>query len=183
MQVVEALKKNNPDRKVIFATEYVSDTLEKSTFADTPDLLWVRTADELRNALATKEEMAFNFLEKILKLDIEIVGIEPTQAVTNAFLEERGLTRMTSAEKDHRYRFGGSVAVVNERNLKWVEHLKQLQAQNPDAIIVVHCGATHSSRNVLASVPNLLGEDNTFIIQILLIIIVCNSDLLYGIFV
>ena len=164
-QALKSLRENNPDLKIIFPTEYVPDTLGKSTFSDHPNPLRIRTEEDLKQALFTKEQMAFDFLKKIMDLDVEVVGIEPQSAVTDAFLKERGLSEMTPQEKDNRYNFARSSAIVIERNKKWVEHLQQLHEQNPDKLIFVHCGATHSSRNILSSVPNLL-EGDTFVVQI-----------------
>ena len=165
LQAVKALKEKNPNRKIIFATEYVSDTLMKGSFPEKSEPLFVRNSTELENALVVdKNEMALQFLTEIFDMDVEIVGIEPRSAVINAFLKERGLTEMSKAEKDNHYAFARSEVMIKERNQKWAEYLNQLRAQNPDALIIGHCGSSHSNLNTLYSFPSLL-KGNKFVIQ------------------
>ena len=163
-QLVKALRKRNPNRRMIFATEYVGDTLEKSTFADRPAPVLLRTKEELDRALKGRKGPTLQILEDVMNLGIDIVGIEPDSALEDAFLKERGLTEMTEAEMENFYMFARSKVIVKERNRKWVEHLEDLHAQYPDALIVVHGGAAHMNRNTLFSVPNLLKE-KSFVVQ------------------
>ncbi len=163
-QLVKALRKQNPNRRMIFATEYVGDTLEKSTFADHPATVLLRTKEELNRALKGRKGPVLQILEDVMDLGIDLVGIEPDSALVDAFLKERGLTEMTEAEMKNFYIFARSKVIVKERNRKWVEHLEDLHAQYPDALIVVHGGAAHMNRNTLFSVPNLLKE-KSFVVQ------------------
>lgn len=153
LSILQTLQRHYPNRNIYLATEYVWDAADISK-GETSALAIVRNKQELLDLIGKRLYVDFFFLHKALKMGIPVVGLEPYVALTKEAAENAGVP----LEKAGSYRriLAGSEAGMEMRNQKWVEYIRQIKAQDPNALVVVHAGAQHLSYHNVSSVANKL---------------------------
>lgn len=160
LDLLHTLRRRYPSRKIYFATEYLPDTLFPAPIAQTVPVNILSNPRELE-MIGTFDARCerFPFLRQISKDGFPIVGLEPIIQMQLEFEKE------ISDKKINEEDLGELEAVFTNSELSftlrsnvWVNHLKELHAKDPTALIVVHGGAAHLNYWEATSVPRILPE-------------------------
>ena len=159
LPLLRTLRRRNPTRKIYLATEYVPDTLLPLPFRSRISLSIATNWEDLKTMQMEAYQQEFSFLKDIVEDGFPVVGIDPTITIQGMLKKE-----MRGVKDDEKIvglmnQFRASRVGVTERNKKWAEHLRDLHAQDPDALIVVHGGGDHLNWFNPNSVPLMLKEE------------------------
>ena len=164
LPLLRTLRRRNPTRKIYLATEYVPDTLLDLPFESRISLSIATNWEDLKSMQPESYQEKSRFLKDVVEDGFPVVGLDPAIRIKDMLKKEmRGVADEEKA-LGLMGQFLASRVGVTERNKKWVEHLRDLHAQDPDALIVVHGGGGHLNWFNPDSIPAILEEetDKTF---------------------
>lgn len=161
LRVLCMLQEREPSRKIYFATEILSNTVEDRRdrlMTDLPLLHVVRSVEDpvfkVLNRRKNERAKYAWYLEKLLAQGVDLVGLEPSRMMVREFFKQSFPEGIK--EESLWIDFWGSDHGMSLRNKKWKEILLQLREQDPDALIVVHGGNGHISWDELGSIGRSL---------------------------
>lgn len=156
---VRAIKRRYPTRNIYFATEYVWDTLVPSSAQEVAPVKILRNKQQLLLQMDAEEDyQQYHFLQDIIDEGIPVVGIEPTVALLAQVEKEAGLHLHDELLFVRFENLATSEVGMALRNKIWAEHIRQIRAQDDNALVVVCGGAQHVTYSVRNSLPYLLGD-------------------------
>ena len=161
VNLLAAVKRLYPSRNVYLATEYVWESLERTLLRDAGELPLAIAHDkkELRAILEDEQYVSYQFLHQAINMGIPVVGLEP-RVFTAEYSNIYGSATTPMRKAYERRSFATSELGMDMRNERWVKHIQQIRAQDPNALVVVHGGAQHTSFHTLNSVANKLGGES-----------------------
>lgn len=139
INVLEQLRASRPQQPIFLLTEFLPDTYYL--------LAEMRMPKWLRKVYASAVWKRAN------ELGIHVVGVENRQLLNS--LERKDFYKRYSARMDGAAR----------RNASWTHHVRELQKNVPDALIVVYAGGAHVDASYYRNLPSLVGEKKSFIID------------------
>lgn len=139
INVLEQLRAARPQQPIFLLTEFLPDTYY--LLADMRIPKWLR------------KEYASVVWKRANELGIHVVGVE-NQHLLNS-LESKDFYKRYSARMDGTAR----------RNAAWQYHVRELQKNMPDALIVVYAGGAHVDASFYRNLPELVGEKKSYIID------------------
>ena len=169
---IQQLPSLYPNRTIYVATEFLPEEpfeIDESQACDInrkPPLHIISTQEQLKNLLDEEYAVAQD-LRAILGAGLALVGLEPQlRMIEKLFretkhIDEKYVWKKMSAWYDT---FSISEEGMAYRNQIWAEHLAQLRAKDPSALIVVYAGAAHVGYQNNFSVPGLIPQNKQFVV-------------------
>ena len=157
LELLRAVKAKYPSRNVYLATEYgweSNDWLD--VFFDLPPLAKATNQKELRELLGDSKYVELKFLHDAINEGIPVVGLEPRLASLQYVSMELPGKPSSSRALARMKEFATSAYGLKWRNERWIKHIEQIRKEDPNALVVVHGGAQHTSFHELTSVANQL---------------------------
>lgn len=139
INVLEQLRASRPRQPIFLLTEFLPDT-------------YYLLAD-MRMPKCLRKVYAAAVWKRANELGIHVVGVENRQLLNS--LERKDFYKYYSARMDGAAR----------RNASWNQHVRELQKNVPEALIVVYAGGAHVDASFYRNLPELLGEKKSFIID------------------
>ena len=161
---VRAIKRKYPTRHIYFATEYVWDTSIPRTAEDIAPIKILRNKQQLLLQLEEADYHRYSFLQSVIDEGVPVVGIEPTTTMLAEAYKEAGVHLFDELIILRLNNLATSEVGLVKRNQIWAEHIRQIRAQDPDALVIVCGGAQHVAYSSSYSVPQLLKELKGFVI-------------------
>ena len=158
------VKRRYPQRNVYLATEYVWESQQISTLKEKLPLAIARNKEELFQLLQ-EDYTNFQFLHQAIEMKIPVVGLEPFLAILQE-ARSKGTADVVQDYSRNRRKLSLSELGMQLRNERWAEHIRQIRQEDPNALVVVHGGAQHTSLHNLVSVSNKL-KGSSFSLMIL----------------
>ena len=171
--IVKAVQEKYEGRNIYLATEYVPNTpsikmgdLLSGKYEDWNALNVITTGKELTAQIGPQECMRYKFLLQTLNEGVPVVGIEPNAARIHA-LQKNHHEAVTAGNIDLLDRtLGTSYYGMNMRNEHWARHIKELRAQDPNALIIVMGGAEHLDESIFMAVNRNVKDVSSFTIHL-----------------
>ena len=153
--VIKELQRQQPNRKIILATGYVSSLYERVGDQSTSTARMIRTKEELQRLWGYSISSREDILRDVLDEGIEIAGVEPETWLREQYRKERSEKMGVDTELVGDWTdFMSSEVTIRTRQYMWTELLNELKAANPDALIVVHGPVALFNKNTNYAVPS-----------------------------
>lgn len=161
-----------PDRNIYVATEFLpeepfSEVSIESCALDRTLPLHIISSQKQLSKLLKEEYLVSNDLRAILDAGMPLVGLEPQlRIVDKLYQETRHIKQQIVEDAINEWygRFSVSEEGMAYRNKIWAQHLAQLRAKDPSALIVVYAGAAHVGYQSDFSVPWLIPQQKQFVV-------------------
>lgn len=187
--VIAHAKKAHPGKKIIYLTEFVMDIKaggEQVTLIqnkeDLKERLWAYGAyiNRIINMQVPVVGLDNHFAEEFLKDPAQMQKVNQYLANRRQeIINNRNLKEPTNREETLMYLeatrwrrhfnkyfpFPSSLVGMHMRNEHWASIIRQVRAQNPDAVLVVHAGAGHLNYNLSDCVPRKIKHSKPFVIN------------------
>lgn len=170
VQFIKQLPSMYPNRSIYVATEFLPEEPFGEETKFTEDYhrnvpLFFVDQDRLKQVLP-QEVALYQDLSSILADGIPLVGLEPQVRMFEKILVETKHVNESEVWEhisDWYDEFSVSEEGMAYRNRIWAEHLAQLRAQDPSALIVVYAGAAHVGYQSVFSLPRLVNRPKQFV--------------------
>lgn len=139
INVLEQLRAARPQQPIFLLTEFLPDTYY--LLADMRMPKWL------------SKSYGAAVWKRANELGIHIVGVENQRLVNNL------------SREDFYKRYDARMDGTARRNAAWLYHVRELQKNMPDALIVVYAGGAHVDASFYHNLPALVGEKKSYIID------------------
>lgn len=152
LQFIQAVKVQNPNRKIVYLTEFIPQDIKTD--------YWL----EIMRSLGGNKEY-FDIFDWAHRSGWPVVGLEPVYVWENVNATLY-LGRLFGPEP-HEVPLWETLGGVYLRNLAWRTTIEKTRRQYPDALFIIHAGQGHVGYAAPYSVARFFAPEETFVLEVL----------------
>lgn len=152
LQFIQAVKVQNPNRKIVYLTEFIPQDIKTD--------YWL----EIMRSLGGNKEY-FDIFDWAHRAGWPVVGLEPVYVWDNVNAKLY-LGRLFEPDL-HEVSLWETLGGVYLRNLAWRTTIEKTRRQYPDALFIIHAGQGHVGYAAPYSVARFFAPEETFVLEVL----------------